>query len=612
MWRKRSLLHQAWQQYQQGQWTATRQLAERFVQNNPQAEGFYLLGLVAEQVQKPLEAKKYYEQAIALDTWYAPAQYSFALLLHHQGHTGAAIEHYQRALEVNQDWAEAHNNLGNAYLDLGQFPEAIASYQAALARNPDLVSALYNLGICFQGLGQLTEAIACYEQALHLNPEDADAHNNLGSLYLELDRLPDAIEEFQGAIAANPELLAAHYNLAYALQCHGNLTAARDRYGEVLLRNNKHPQALLQMGHLCLADNDPLGAITHYQRCLSLDPMNGLAHSGLATALFEMGDLSPALEHYNQAIRLLPTDAEMRLYRGMLLLLQGDFDQGWREYEWRWHRDTPLRQYPQPRWQGTALTGKTIFVYAEQGLGDCIQFCRFLPILQQQGARVLFEGYPALFRLCQSLAGVTLLEPGDALPQFDYHSPLLSLPQYLGTDLETIPSPVPYLTPPPSPLPLEGDRTVGLVWASRTSTKTAAKRSCSLEDFLPLGEIPGVTLYSLQKERSPAEIEQLMAAGITDCSPYLNDLADTAALIQQLDLVITVDTVVAHLAGAIAKPVFILLPHVPDWRWLWNRQDSPWYPTARLFRQPDRGDWPGAIAQVRTALEEMIQGDFQE
>lgn len=607
MWRKRSLLHQAWHQYRQGQWTAARQSAERFVQNNPQAEAYYLLGLVAEQVQTPLEAKKYYEQAIALDTWYGPAHYSLALLLHQQGNTSAAIGHYQRALEVNRDWAEAHNNLGNAYVDLGQFPEAIASYQAALAQNPDLVSALYNLGICFHALGKLPEAIACYEQALHLNPEDADAHNNLGSLYLELNRLPDAISEFQAAITANPELLAAHYNLAYALQRHGNLTAARDRYGEVLLRNNKHPEALLQMGHLCLAENDLLGAITHYQRCLSLAEMNGPAHGGLGTALFEMGDLTAAQEHYHQAIHLMPTDAELRLNWDMLLLLQGKFELGWREYEWRWHQgEAQLRQYPQPRWQGEALAGKTIFVYAEQGLGDCIQFCRLLPLLHHQGARVLFEGYPPLIRLLQSLAGVTLIEPGEVLPQFDVHSPLLSLPQYLGIDLNTIPGTVPYLTPPPSPLPLAGDRKIGLVWASRTLTKTAAKRSCPLEELLPLTEMAGVSFYSLQKERSPAEVEQLMAAGITDCSPSLNDLADTAALIQQLDLVITVDTVVAHLAGAIAKPVWILLPQVPDWRWLWHRSDSPWYPTAQLFRQPDRGDWPGAIAQVKLALEKFF------
>ncbi|BCX13052.1 MAG: hypothetical protein KatS3mg067_1990 [Thermosynechococcus sp.] len=607
-WRTASLLKKAWQLYQQQHWSKAQQCARQVIEQTPQPEAYYLLGLIAEQRAQPLEARTAYEQAIALDPWHALSHYRLAVVLHDLLHQpAAALPHYQRALEVHPEWVEAHSNLGNAYLDLGDTERAIACYQKALSLNPDLPTTLYNLGLCLHAQGKLTEATACYEQSLYLEPGQADVHNNLGSAYLELKNYAAATGQFQAALDANPEFLAAHYNLGYALQLQGNLTAARDRYQEVLLRDHKHPQALLQLGQICLAEGDLAGAISYYQRCLSVDPLNGTAQAGLATALLESGDPQAALHSFRQAVTLDPGAVDVRLNFALVLLMLEQFREGWQEYEWRWQQPTGgLRSYRQPRWQGQSLKGKTLFVYSEQGLGDCIQFVRLLPLMAKHAQRVIFAAYPPLLRLCQTLPAIQVISTEDLPPAFDYHTPLLSLPGYLGIDQDYFPKFSPYFQLPASPAhPMfnVAKPRIGLVWASHSQTRTAAQRSCPLEYFLPLLREFDVQWYSLQKERSPTEAEQLRQAGVIDCQPYMGDFLDTALLIQPLDAVVTIDTAVAHLAGALGKPLWILLPFVADWRWFWQRSRSPWYPSARLIRQPRRGDWPGAIAQLRTALQ---------
>ncbi|MFN4066815.1 MAG: tetratricopeptide repeat protein [Thermosynechococcus sp.] len=607
-WRTASPLKKAWQLYQQQNWHGAQQWARQSVQETPQPEAYYLLGLSAEQLAQPLEAKSAYEQAIALDPWHAPAHYRLAIVLHELlGQPAAALPHYQRALEVKPEWVEAHSNLGNAYLDLGEPERAIACYQKALALNPDLPTTLYNLGLCFHNQGKLTEASACYEQSLYLEPGQADVHNNLGSVYLELKNYKAAIRQFQAALNANPELLAALYNLAYALHLQGNLAAARDRYQEVLLRDNKHQQALLQLGQICLTEGDFSGAIGYYQRCLSLDPLNATAQAGLATALLETGDPQAALDHFRQAVALNPQDADGHLNLALVLLLLGHFQEGWQEYEWRWQQPTGgLRSYPQPRWQGQSLKGKTLFVYSEQGLGDCIQFVRLLPLMARHAQRVIFAAYPPLVRLCQTLPGIEVISSEEPPPPFDYHTPLLSLPRYLGIDQDRFPKFKPYFPLPARPPHRIFDVSkprIGLVWASHSQTRTTAQRSCPLAYLLPLLQEFEVQWYSLQKARSPQEAEQLQEVGVIDCQPYMGDFLDTALLIRQLDAVVTIDTAVAHLAGALGKPLWILLPFVADWRWHWRGARSPWYPSAQLIRQPQQGDWQGAIAQLRTALQ---------
>ncbi|BAY51130.1 hypothetical protein NIES2134_112860 [Thermostichus vulcanus NIES-2134] len=607
-WRTASLLKKAWQLYQQQHWSKAQQCARQVIEQTPQPEAYYLLGLIAEQLARPLEARTAYEQAIALDPWHAPSHYRLAVVLHALlQQPAAAVPHYQRALEVKPDWVEAHSNLGNAYLDLGNTEGAIACYQKALSLNPDLPTTLYNLGLCLHAQGKLTEATACYEQSLYLEPGQADVHNNLGSAYLELKNYTAATVHFQAALGANPELLVAHYNLGYALHLQGNLAAARDRYQEVLLRDNKHPQALLQLGQICLAEEDLTGAIGYYQRCLSLDPLNSAAQAGLATALLESGDPQAALPYFRQAVALNPEAEDIRLNFALVLLMLEQFREGWQEYEWRWQQPTGgLRNYPQPRWQGQSLKGKTLFVYSEQGFGDCIQFVRLLPLMAKHAQRVIFEAYPPLVRLCQTLPGIEVMSTEETPPPFDYHTPLLSLPRYLGIDQDHFPKFKPYFplpTRPPHPLFKVPKPRVGLVWASHSQTRTTVQRSCPLEYFLPLLQEFDVQWYSLQKERSPTEAEQLRQVGVIDCQPYMGDFLDTALLIQQLDAVVTIDTAVAHLAGALGKPLWILLPFVADWRWFWRRSRSPWYPSAELIRQPQRGDWPGAIAQLRSALQ---------
>ncbi|WP_448533230.1 tetratricopeptide repeat protein [Parathermosynechococcus lividus] len=606
-WRPSSLLKKAWQHYQQQNWLAAQQVAQQLLETSPQPEAYYLLGLTAEQLAQPLNAKSAYESAIAFDAWYAPAHYRLAVVLHDLlKQPAAALPYYQRALEVKPDWVEAHSNLGNAYLDLGTIDAAIACYQKALSLNPDLPITLYNLGLCLHSQGKLTEASACYEQSLYLEPGVADVHNNLGSLYLELKNYDGAIAQFEAALAANPELLVAHYNLGYALHLKGNLSAARNRYDEVLLRDNKYQQALLQLGQLCLSEEEFTAAIGYYQRCLSLDPLNGTAHAGLATALLETGDPQAALKHFQQAVHLTPTVPEVHLNYALVLLLLGHFKEGWQEYEWRWQQaEGGLRQYPQPRWQGQSLQGKTLFVYSEQGMGDCIQFARFLPLLAPHAQRIIVAAYPPLLRLFETIRGIEVISTEAPPPPFDYHTPLLSLPRFLGMSKERFPKFSPYFqlpTSPPQPIFSVAKPRFGLVWATHSNTRTTAKRSCPLAEWQPLLRGLDVQWYSLQKERSCEEAEALQQAGVIDCHPYMTDFLDTALLIQQLDAVVTIDTAVAHLAAALGKPTWILLPFVADWRWFWQRSDSPWYPSVRLIRQPQRNDWSGAIAQLYQIL----------
>ncbi len=606
-WSHAALLKKAWQCYQQQNWLAAQQLAQQLLDKSPQPEGYYLLGLVAEQLGQPLEARAAYERAIALDPWHAPAHYRLAVVFHDQlQQPAAALPHYQRALEVKPDWVEAHSNLGNAYLDLGNTEGAIACYQKALSLNPDLPTTLYNLGLCLQSQGKLTEASVCYEQSLYLEPGVAEVHNNLGSLYLELNNYDGAITQFEAALAANPELLAAHYNLGYALYLKGNLSAARNRYEEVLLRDNKHQPALLQMGQLCLREEDFTAAIGYYQRCLSLEPLNSSAHEGLATALWETGDPQAALKHFQQAVHLNPTAVAAHLNYAFALLSLGQFKEGWQEYEWRWQQpEGGLRQYPQPRWQGQSLQGKTLFVYSEQGLGDCIQFARFLPLLVPYAQRIIFAAYPPLLRLCQTIPDIEVISTESAPPTFDYHTPLLSLPRFLGVSKERFPKFSPYYQLPsalPQPIFSVAKPRLGFVWASHSQSRTSAQRSCPLKEWLPLLQALDVQWYSLQKERSSQEAEALRQAGVIDCQPYMADFLDTAQLIQQLDGVVSVDTAVAHLAATLGKPTWILLPFVADWRWFWHRCDSPWYPSVQLVRQPQRHDWTGAIARLREVL----------
>ena len=404
-----------------------------------------------------------------------------------------------------------------------------------------------------------------------------------------------------------------------AVQHHneGRLSKAESIYQQILQSDPNQPVALHLLGVIAhqVGKNDT--AVDLITRALALKPDYPEAHSNLGVSLQSLGKLEEAVASYRTALGLKPDFAEAHYNLGMLQLLMGDFLRGWKNYAWRWktkqYRSLP-RDYEKPSWDGGELKGKTIFVYPEQGLGDTIQFVRYLPLLKQHGRRVVFETPKSLTRLFATV-GIAdqLIEPGETPPTIDCHAALLDLPQLLNTTLETIPNYNSYLRTAPNLQKEWANRLgprkkfrLGIVWAGRSAHKNDRNRSIEAFLFQPLTKIRGVSVYSLQVGRN-GEAAKIFGDTVTDVAPFLNDFADTAAAVSNLDLVVSVDTSVAHIAGALGWPIWTLLPFVPDWRWLLERDDSPWYPTMQLFRQSERNDWKTVIERLRTELIKTVK-----
>ena len=473
---------------------------------------------------------------------------------------------------MNPHDARAHNNLGVACKGQGKLDEAVAAYRRALELQLDFADAHYNLGRALQDQGQADQAAACYRRALQLKPDYAEAYNNLGNVWNEQGKLDQAIACYHRALQLKPDFAQAHNNLGNALKGQGK----------------------------------PDQALAHYQRALQLQPDFAEACNNLGAAFRELGKLAEAVASYRQALQLKPDYAEAHANLATAWLLAGDWRQGWPEYQWRWRtKDCTPRHFPQPVWDGATLAGKTILLYAEQGLGDTIQFVRYAPLVKQFGGTVVLECQPPLRGLLEGSPGIDrLIGRGDDLPPFDVHASLLSLPGILQTTLQTIPAKIPYLSSR-APLvqqwrnrlhELDGFK-IGISWQGNPNFGGDRLRSIPLRCFAPLAGIAGVRLLSLQKAAGSEQV-----AEVRDLFPVL-DLAgeldrqtgpflDTAAVMQNLDLVIASDSAAVHLAGALGVPVWVALPLAPDWRWLLDRDDSPWYPTMRSFGSAGRAIGP--------------------
>ena len=357
-------------------------------------------------------------------------------------------------------------------------------------------------------------------------------------------------------------------------------------------------------------------ALQSLQRALDLDPGNADAWCNYGSVLRESGHIGDAVSAYRKAIELDGNHSNAHYSLGLALLVNGDFLEGWREYEYRWETVSHLRRrdYPQTLWTGQNLAQRTIFIYQEQGSGDTLQFVRYLPMLVDQGARVILECAPSLHRLLRCLEKIECIHPGAPVPSFDFHIPILSLPLAFGTTESTIPCGIPYLRPPAETSRMWRDRLaenaaerrVGICWAGNPQHVNDRNRSCRLSVLAPLGQMKGAIFYSLQKGEAAAQSRYPVAGmRILDFSEELWDFADTAGLIENLDLVVTVDTAVAHLAGALGRPVWMLTPFDPDWRWLLMRNDSPWYPAMKLFRQTKRRNWSSVSKALADATREF-------
>lgn len=470
------------------------------------------------------------------------------------------------------------------------------------------------LGVESARRGRLDEAEAHFRRAVELDPDCGAAHSNLANALREQGRLGEALTHLRRALECDPGLTEAGLNLAVVLEEQGSLEEAEARLREVLRRRPAHPVALNNLGSVL----KKLGRLEEARACLqevlARQPGWALAHNNLGAVLEQMGHWKEAERRYEEALRWDPGLADAHANLAMVRLLQGDFERGWPEYEWRWKlRGTAPRACHGPRWDGAPLGGRTILLQAEQGLGDTIHYVRYAALVAGRGGRVALECPPRLCELLRSAPGVErVVSYHDPLPVCDTHAPLASLPGIFKTTLETIPNQVPYLRVAPERVERArrriGDwgnrRKIGLVWAGSPWNKNDRNRSIRLSALAPLARVGGVAWFSLQRGPQAAELWSApQGLKLINLEKDQGDLTETAAAILGLDLLIAVDTMIAHLAGALARPVWVLQPFAPDYRWLLNREDSPWYPTMRLFRQPAPGQWEPVIERIVKELE---------
>lgn len=497
---------------------------------------------------------------------------------------------FQQAAELNPENPEIHYNLANTHLAAGHVDHAIAAYHGVLDHDPDHASALNNLGLAYKKNGDLLRAKQALEKAVALQPDNALFHNNLGTTLQAGQHYEAAVNHFKHALCAHPENAEVHFNLGYCLQ---------------------HSDALE-------------AAAQSYQTALALKPDFFDAHNNLGITFRLLGRFGPAETHHDHAVRLRPKHDDAHWNRSLLHLLRGDWTRGWPDFEYRLTQSGWMRNYPYkpdvPRWDGSFLNGRRILVHDEQGYGDTIQFVRYLPLVKSRGGHVILETRRALAPLLSGFDGIDerVVRSDDHRPDTacDVHIPLLSLPMIFNTMPDTVPGPAPYLWADPRKAAFWESRVrgggfkVGLVWAGNPNHQNDAHRSLPPELFEPLFKREGIRFFSLQKGVDPRQKETLFQHyPIIDTESRLGDFTDTAGLIHHLDLIISVDTAVVHLAGAMGKPVWVLLPLIPDWRWLLDRTDSPWYPSARLFRQKRRGDWETVIEKVREDLASIVSNE---
>lgn len=493
-----------------------------------------------------------------------------------------AIQSFDAVLDINPDHLTALNGKGLAQKALGQLPEAEKTLSKALEIEPNSFPAVCNIGTVYQGLKQYDKAIEKYREALEINPNSAEAHNNLGGALKEKGNIEECMQHCRKAIELKPELASAHCNLAAALQLEGKFSEAVELYSQAMRQQADLPEALL----------------------------------GLGSAYAQMGELSKARKCYSRALFFNPESVEAKLYRGIIGLLGEDFDLAYADYEARWGlAENKKRILKVPRWNGGPLKDKAILLHAEQGLGDTLQFIRYAKLVKERGGRVIVECQKALLPLLAQLDFIDQLVPqGGKIPAVALHTPMLSLPGVFETNYETIPREVPYLKADPglhekweAPVANLPGKKVGIAWQGNPDFKQDKLRSIPLREFAPLFSKQGTSFISLQKGFGTEQIETFEHRSRLHQFENLDGeegaFMDTAAILQHLDLFITSDSAIAHLAGALGVKTWLILPYAPDWRWHLNREETNWYPSMTLFRQTEFKCWKGVFRKISSAIE---------
>jgi tetratricopeptide (TPR) repeat protein len=540
-------------------------------------------------LNRPEDALRSYDRAIALTPDYADACYNRGIALEDLNRPDEAVQSYNRAIEIQPGFAEAYNARGIALQLLGRLDEAVGSYDTAVRLRPDYAGAWNNRGNALKALKRHEEALQSYERAIALVPDYAEAHYNRGIALADLKRLDDALQAYDRAIALKPDTAEAHSN-------RGNVLQDLERMDD---------------------------AIASYDRAIALKPDFAKGWNNRGVVLRDLRRLDEAIASFDCANALERDFAEAHWNKSLCLLLSGRVEEGWRLYEWRQKRETPVapRAFPQARWNGKDdLRGKTLLVHSEQGLGDTIHFCRYAKLAEDRGAKVYLSVPQVLKRLVSTLSPTIEVVDIETEPRdFDFHIALLSMPLAFGTTLDNIPAQIPYLRAEQAKVRDWRDRIgtdgfkIGICWQGGKGGAIDIGRSFALWHFEGLSRLAGVRLISLQKNAGVEQLRDLPPGMVIetlgdDFDAGSDAFLDTAAAMENLDLVIASDTGIAHLAGALGRPVWVALKHVPEWRWLLDRTDSPWYPTMRLFRQTSPRNWQDVFARMEAQLATRTEG----
>jgi tetratricopeptide (TPR) repeat protein len=595
---------------------------EALRQDPHNADALYHLARVACQQERFSDGIDFARKVLAIAPERANAHNLLGMALQRVGRRQEALASFDRAVALAPELGDAHGNRGNILVELGRTAEALTSFERAVALKPNSIDDWCNHGAALADLGRHEDAIASYERAITLDPDLPGVHYNRAKSLVILDRTEDAVAGFDRALAIAPDFVEAHSDRALVLKELGRFDEALAGLDRAVGLRPDFAEGITNRGHILGEIGRSDAAETDYARALSINPWLGPAHLGRAHLMLEQGRLAEARATMERARALDPQSPEPPNSLGLVLLLTGDWEEGFRNYEYRGKKPKPAyRSLPYPRWNGEPLPGGRLILLAEQGLGDAIQFSRFGPLLVARGFDVSILPFTALVPLFADLDGVKLVISTADLehdPRPIRWIPMMSIPGALGLTPATVPANVPYLRAEPARVAAWADRLgsdgfkIGIAWHTAvTRDWFGKKRSFPLVQLAPLAAIPGVRLISLQKGAGLEEIAQVPFASRIetlgedfDAGP--SAFLDTAAVMMSLDLIVCCDTSVGHLAGALARPVFVALPFVADWRWLRDRDDSPWYPTMRLFRQTKPGEWGRVLERVAQAVREMF------
>ena len=615
----KSPLEQAFALYRRGDLAAAERLCEQLLREQPShCDLWRLLGIIALQLGRTQRGVELLGKAVELNPAAAISHLNLGQALVRLGRFDQAFACFDTAIALRPGFAEAYLSRGNTLCDLERFNEALTEYGKAIAFKPDYAEAFNNRGLALCNLKRLDEALADYDNAVALKPDSAEVYNNRGIALYQLLQFEQALASYDKAIALKPDFAEAYNNRGNALYELRRFESALASYDNAIALNPSYAEAYYNRGSAYKELTRFDEALASYDKAIALRADYAEAYNNRGEVLLNQKRFDQAFEYFERAIALKPGLAIARRNRAFLLLLLGRFEEGFREYEGRDESRNLKRflAYPQPRWLGGEnVAGKTLLIHGELNFGDILHLCRYARVAEAHGAKVILLVQSALRKLLMQLGpSIEIVSEDEEPPRFDLHCPLVSLPFAFKTTIESIPAEVPYLRAEEARVKKWRERLgekgfkIGICWQGSTlHYAIALNRSCGLTEFRNISELPNVRLISLQKCDGVEQLAHLPEGMKVetlgeefDAGP--NAFLDTAAVMECLDLVITVDTSIAHLAGALARPTWVALKYVPEWRWLLDRSDSPWYPTMRLFRQSSQGDWKSVFAAMETQL----------